>query len=215
MNLAATKISQAAFTLIELLTVIGIIALLSGITLPVFSKVREQANVTRDISNLRQLGVGMRSYLIDYDNSFPGAHWPASITPKYLGSWQIYKSLFDKRPASEIMSNAPVSYDLNGNLWGSADVFIESARSCILMAPLMANTAPLQFSSTGESASQPSPLSITSNGCGSSGGTAGNGTQITALFVDGHAGNLSMSDFHSPLKNPNTRSAIQDIRWNK
>lgn len=53
---------RRGFTLVELLVVIGIIAVLIAVLLPALSKAREQAKAAQCASNLRQLGLGMMLY---------------------------------------------------------------------------------------------------------------------------------------------------------
>src|SRR5262245_15634630 len=57
-----------AFTIIELLVVISIIALLIGILLPAVGKARDNARVSASRSNLRQLGAAMNAYAGDWED---------------------------------------------------------------------------------------------------------------------------------------------------
>jgi prepilin-type N-terminal cleavage/methylation domain-containing protein/prepilin-type processing-associated H-X9-DG protein len=66
-----TESRRAAFTLVELLVVIGIIALLISILLPSLQKARESANRVQCLSNLRQAGLGLRQYTNEYRGFFP------------------------------------------------------------------------------------------------------------------------------------------------
>jgi len=72
---------RAAFTLVELLVVIGIIALLVGILLPTLSNARRSANDVKCASNIRQLCAALLNYASENKSKFPpnlnnGAMYP-------------------------------------------------------------------------------------------------------------------------------------------
>jgi prepilin-type N-terminal cleavage/methylation domain-containing protein len=65
---------KKAFTLIELLVVIAIIAILAAILFPVFAQAKMAAKKSADLSNTKQIGIGMYLYLSDF-RKFTGAGW--------------------------------------------------------------------------------------------------------------------------------------------
>lgn len=61
-----------AFTLVELLVVIGVIALLMGMLLPTVAGTRRQARSVQCASNIRQICAGLLNYAADNKMRFPG-----------------------------------------------------------------------------------------------------------------------------------------------
>src|SRR3954470_11600702 len=77
---------RQAFTLVELLVVIGIIAVLIGILLPTLGRARERAKTISCASNLRQLFTAARLYSTENKDSFPfGFVWANESKAQYLG----------------------------------------------------------------------------------------------------------------------------------
>lgn len=63
-----------AFTLVELLLVIGIIAILIAILLPVLSSARKAAQTTACANNLRQIALAATAYIQENQGNWPPAH---------------------------------------------------------------------------------------------------------------------------------------------
>ena len=66
-----TTAGRRGFSLVELLVVIGIIAVLIGILLPTLAGARESSMALKSLSNLRQLAIGIEMYKAEYRGYYP------------------------------------------------------------------------------------------------------------------------------------------------
>ena len=113
----STRAPRNAFTLVELLVVIGIIAVLISVLLPALNRARAQAQGAACLSNMRQCGIALRMYANDYRDWLPATRsgqlingaevrlrptetWPdALMERKYLGD---IRSRIARRPDGSI-----------------------------------------------------------------------------------------------------------------
>jgi prepilin-type N-terminal cleavage/methylation domain-containing protein len=89
-----TKTQRSAFTLIELLLVIALIALLAALLFPVFGTLRGKARESTCLSNLHQIGIAITMYGQDYDELYPYALDPINkYTPQEFDDPEVAASI--------------------------------------------------------------------------------------------------------------------------
>jgi prepilin-type N-terminal cleavage/methylation domain-containing protein len=144
---------RGAFTLIELLVVIAIIAILAAILFPVFAKARARANSTACLSNMKQIGIALYTYLNDYDECYPVLRrvnvpvpytWRESLAP-YAKSKDVFACPANpdakKYPKTTAEGGTlPISYALNGSL------FSERGYQCVPCGEDVSDQGAVEFS---------------------------------------------------------------------
>jgi prepilin-type N-terminal cleavage/methylation domain-containing protein len=129
------RVTKEGFTLVELLVVIGIIAVLIAILIPALGKAREQANRAKCLSNVRQIHIAFVMYAQANKDQVPlayGTHaqWNYVIwdTRWTGGTYLTYGCLYETRLIKEgealycpTQSNEDVMYNTPTNPWVPGD----------------------------------------------------------------------------------------------
>src|SRR4051812_20755016 len=138
------KHKHDGFTLVELLVVIGIIAVLIGILLPALNRARESSRRVKCLSNIRQISMAFFMYTGENKGWFPsvavfggGLGYPSAtghpeMTPTWIGwpeDWIVWRqkqpgdpvegaiTKYMGDPSSEVMtcpSDDPITRAING-----------------------------------------------------------------------------------------------------
>jgi prepilin-type N-terminal cleavage/methylation domain-containing protein len=158
----------AAFTLVELLVTVAVIAVLASLLLPALARAKESARGTVCVSNLRQMGLATTLYSMDFKNRLPGfRNWlyarrgdltTGALYP-YVKSKGVYMCPTDaleiaqkRRPVStgtaagggsfgRVPGRRDYSYAMNCGICHHTDLgeFLEPARTMVLMEATLAN----------------------------------------------------------------------------
>jgi prepilin-type N-terminal cleavage/methylation domain-containing protein len=215
------------FTLIELIVVLAVIAIMMSLVFPVYTSMSERAKATKDLSNLRQIGVATQTYLNDADGVLfsPVTPWSSQLNPKYFAAWRGFQSAFDLRTASEAGNGStPISYGVNANIYpGGAAMSaskITKPTAFILFAPAQAPGTTVSFQGLATSAAP--GVTVLGMGGGTArsvppnanaiGGTQNSRQRISALFADLHCETMPWTTFTNSAATASDPDGY--LRWN-
>jgi prepilin-type N-terminal cleavage/methylation domain-containing protein/prepilin-type processing-associated H-X9-DG protein len=104
---------RRAFTLLELLVVVAVLAVLIGLLLPAVQKVRDAAARTQCQNNLKQLGVALHGFH-DANGVFPASGWttagPGNPAGRYVGWRPLTLPYIEQERLQKL-------YDFGSNWW--------------------------------------------------------------------------------------------------
>jgi prepilin-type N-terminal cleavage/methylation domain-containing protein/prepilin-type processing-associated H-X9-DG protein len=182
------------FTLIEILVVVGIIALLAAILFPVLARVREGGKRTVCISNLKQLATAARMYSQDYAQTYMPIQLAAAadVSPtnpygwadamqSYVKNIQLYQCPSETRPPCGAGHGLPVDPTLNKlkpadttTTCGYTDYMMNAALGEVMREQVKSPTQTILFTEGGGNMSR-----VTGNGCR----TTAAGSATDAIFT--------------------------------
>lgn len=198
---------RRGFTLIEMLVVIGIIAILAAVIFPVFARARAAARRTQCISNLKQLGQAHEMYASDWDDRYP---WAKDAADAYAPQiWDGFPRWQAWLPYMPRLKDAIQPYVKNREvLHCSADTGYDHLEA----TPFPIPGEPIAFEALGSSyhwrtevafeglgpstLAQPSQTNIMMDASGAwHGGRSYEAGRWNVLYGDGHVKNVNLRQF--------------------
>lgn len=122
---------RKAFTLIEMLVVIAIIAILAGLLMPALTRARKEARKTHCLNNQKQVGIYLAMYAMDHRGRYPSVSFPhvdgraydsslsiAQLWPDYADNQELFHCVMTNHEVSLIAEDVfgnPVDLNQDGN----------------------------------------------------------------------------------------------------
>ena len=142
-----------AFTLVELLIVIGIIALLISILMPALSNARKQAQQVQCENNLRQLMTATNMYVSENQNFLPFANWGSPQSGAYDYGWLYQTSAANATPKqTDLQTGILYGYLKNMDVFHCPLYDPTGAKGTNIMTSYLMDGAACGFGSTGNPA---------------------------------------------------------------
>lgn len=133
--------APAAFTLLELLVVVGIIVVVAALAVPLWQRSQRNARAAACMRNLQQIGGGLTRYLGDHEQTFPTLVMARETKEQelptidvvllpYVGDARVFACPDDGKRLAETTGTSYLwNYKLNGQRLGSLAVsFVKSDR---------------------------------------------------------------------------------------